>query len=271
VKKSVLVTVFFLSTVVFAEENFISSLPSFLKQVEIVEENSGLRGVDCIYVINLKERPERWDLLSKRFLEQNLKANRMDAVNGWKIPLEQRNRLIDPRIHTNYYLELNGGEVGCLLSHLSIYQDAWERGFEVIWVCEDDIVFNRNVECISSLLEELFFLDPDWDLLYTEHTMFGSTTQRHRPEQSPYKVLNQDVSDTLARTHGRFGTHSMILSKKGLEKVLSYFYSRYFWAPIDVDLHYIGLKEYSIKQGLTHIQSGFTSDTQPTSPLRHGR
>lgn len=270
-KRSFLLIAFFCHTVVFAEESFTSPLPLFLKPIEIVEESSGLRHVDCIYVINLKERPERWDLLSKRFLGQNLKANRFDAVNGWKIPLKQRNELIDPRVNVNYSLELNGGEVGCLLSHLSIYQDAWDRGFEVIWVCEDDIMFNRDVHCISSLLEELFFLDPDWDLLYTEHTMFGSTTQRHRPEQIPYKALNEDVSDRLARTHGRFGTHSMIFSRKGLEKVLSYFYSRYFWAPIDVDLHYIGLREYSIKDGLTCIQSGFISDTQPTSSLRYGK
>ncbi len=256
---------------VFADSSFISPVVSFLKPIEILEEDSRLEGVDCIYVINLKERLERWQSLQEQFLKQNLRANRVDAINGWKIPIEQRNTLVDPRLDPSREITLTGGEIGCSLSHLSIYQDALERGFEVIWVCEDDVRFNGRVDRISPLVEELFFLDPDWDLLYTEHTMFGSVLQRHRPEQIPYKAINQDVSARLARTHGRFGTHSLILSKKGLEKILSYFYSRYFWAAIDVDLHYVGLREYSIKENLTNVQHGFSSDTQPTSSLRSGK
>lgn len=270
-KKYVLITVFLLNISVLAEESFNSSLASFLKPIDLLEEGSGLEGIDCIYVINLKERPERWNLIQEQFVGQNLLANRVDAVNGWKIPLAQRNELIDPRLSTSRNLMLNGGEIGCLLSHLSIYQDALDRGFEVIWVCEDDVKIKENVKNIPSLVEELFWLDPDWDLLYTEHTMFGATLQRHRPEQKPYKAHSEDISATLAKTHGRFGTHSMILSRKGLEKIMSYYYSRYFWTPIDVDLHYIELREYSIKEGIVFIQSGFPSDTQPWSSLRDGK
>ncbi len=270
-KKYAFITCILLHISVFAEEDCISPVFSLLSPIEIVEENSGLEEIDCIYAINLKERPERWNLLQEQFSEQKLRVNRVEAINGWKIPVEQRNKLVDPRLNPSRDLMLTGGEIGCSLSHLSIYQDALERGFQVIWVCEDDIRFNGKVEGVSSLVEELFWLDPDWDLLYTEYTMFGATIQRYRPEQKPYEILNQPVSDTLVRTHGRFGTHSMILSRKGLEKIMAYFCNRYFWAAIDVDLHYMGLKEYSIKQGLTGIQSRFSSDTQPSSALRNGK
>lgn len=254
---------------IFAEEFFLAPLDFFLQPIENVEKDSGLEGIDCIYVINLKERPERWTLVEEQFLEQNLRASRVDAINGWKIPVDQRNVLIDPRVFHSRSLVLNGGEIGCFLSHLSIYQDALERGFNVIWSSEDDIRFNKKVDVISSLVEQLTWLDPEWDLLYTDYTMFGSGTQWHRPEQGAYTVINQQVSSFLARTHGRFGMQSVIFSRNGLEKIMAYYSSRYFWAPIDVDIHYIGLREYSITQNLTSIRSGSSSDTQSTSTLRN--
>jgi GR25 family glycosyltransferase involved in LPS biosynthesis len=252
----------------FAGETSLTPLPAFLTPIEIIEEESGIEDVDCVYVINLKERQERWLSVKEQFSSHKININRVDAVNGWKIPAESRSTLIDPRLSALRKMMLTGGEVGCILSHLSVYQDALERGFETIWVCEDDIRFHGRPEELPSLLEELFFLDPDWDLLYTEHSRLGVRMQRHRPEQIPYIALDQSISDNLARTHGRFGTQSMILSRQGLEKIMFYFYTRYLWSPIDLDLHYIGLREYSLQKGLTKIQSQFRSDTQAISTLR---
>jgi len=239
----------------------------YLSKIENIAPYSGLEKIDCIYVINLKERPERWDHAKKIHDSYQLYPTRMNAVNGWRLSPEEKRSLLDPRVFSSSVLELIGGEVGCLLSHISIYQDALERNLSTIWICEDDIKLNDKVYELPSIIEELSALDPEWDILYTDYTRFGAAHQKPRPEQKPFVPLDIAVSERIARTHGRYGTHSMVLSRKGFEKLLSYFYERCFWSPIDLDLHYAELKEYSVIRSITQVAS-FPSDTQPWSSLK---
>lgn len=245
-------------------------IQGYLSKIESIEPTSGLDEIDCIYVINLKERPERWEHAEKVHAAYHLHPTRIDAVNGWKLSQEERRALLDPRVFSSPFLELIGGEVGCLLSHISIYQDALERDLSTIWICEDDINLNSKVYDLPSIIQELSLIDPDWDILYTDYTRFGATHQNHRPEQKPFIPIDEHISDNLIRIHGRYGTHSMVFSRKGFTKLLSYFYERCFWAPIDLDLQYAELREYSVATSITHVAS-FPSDTQPWSPLKKGK
>jgi GR25 family glycosyltransferase involved in LPS biosynthesis len=194
----------------------------------------------------------------------------MNAVNGWKLSQDEKRALLDPRVFQSPTLELIGGEVGCLLSHISIYQDALNRDLSIIWICEDDVKLNSLVYTLPDILEELSTLDPDWDVLYTDYTRFGAHDQKHRPEQIPFTPIDDAVSTRLSRIQGRYGTHSMLFSKKGYQKLLAYFYQHCFWSPIDVDLQYAELREYSVKESITHVAS-FPSDTQPWSSLKNSR
>jgi GR25 family glycosyltransferase involved in LPS biosynthesis len=163
-------------------------------------------------------------------------------------------------------VKLNGGMIGCLLSHVSIYKDAYERGFNTVWICEDDIKFTDDVKKLSGFVDELNSIDPDWDILYTDYTQHGTGMQAHRPGQSPYRVLSQIVnqSKTLVRMHGRHQTHSMIFSKKGIKKVLDYFTHIHLWTPIDIDIHYVpNIREYSVRKDIaTFINDSPYSDTE---------
>lgn len=243
----------------------------FLRSIEVQVTTSGLKGVDCIYVINLDERPERWAYVKKCFDEQGLRVQRVSAINGWRIPLKDQKRLKEREAPL-----VSAGALGCLLSHVSIYQDAVKRGFDTIWICEDDITFKENKEVISSLLEELNKRDPDWDILYTDYSLRGAGVQAPRPGQSLYAEIHQFVTADLVRIHGRFNTHSMLFSKKGAKKALDYFSRVRVKSPIDVDIHYIpGLREYSARRDIvTSINDSSllaldgSSDTQEVSSLR---
>ena len=68
-----------------------------LKPIELSSSSSGLQGIDCIYVINLDERPTRWEHAKRCFQQEGLCPNRVSAINGWKIPIEKQMALIDPR------------------------------------------------------------------------------------------------------------------------------------------------------------------------------
>lgn len=219
-----------------------SPIFKFLKTIEITEAQSGLASIDSIYVINLDERPEKWLRTKQAFNERSFHPNRVSAVNGWKLQNQKKIQLSGPQT-----IFLSGGEIGCFLSHVSVYQDAVNRGFNTVWICEDDIVFREGGEDIDALVKELSEIDRDWDVLYTDYTTHGTGDQKPRPGQPFYEVLSYPVSDTLLRIHGRHCLHSVIFSKSGLMKILKYFQNLYLWSPIDVDIHYVpGLKEYSV-------------------------
>ena len=51
-----------------------------------------------------------------------------------------------------YCHSLSRGAIGCLMSHLSILQDAWDSGYETIWIIEDDIKVVSNPHELSYLV-----------------------------------------------------------------------------------------------------------------------
>lgn len=241
-----------------------TKLEKYLQPLYAPITPSGLNGVDCIYVINLQERPERWKRTENAFLAQGLVANRVNAVNGWKIPQWKKTILFGP-----YNVNLDGGAIGCLLSHVSIYKDAYQRGFKIVWICEDDIEFIKDITHVDALLQEVSSIDPEWDILYTDHTLHGMDAQSLRPNQAPYISKHEVLSPTLVHIHGRHCAHSILFSRKGLKKILDYFTHVYLYSALDVDIHMVpGLREYSASTDLvTSIKKGSYSDTERTSSL----
>ena len=119
-------------------------------------------------VINLKDRSDRLTLFSKE--NPNLKFEVLPAVDGTKIEyaklLEQgfdvNHDWIDPIENT----PLTKGEVGCFLSHWSIWQKCIEKNEKVL-VLEDDarVTNDFNLNEIDALSEIYDFLSEKYQLL----------------------------------------------------------------------------------------------------------
>ena len=251
-------------------EDNLTPTGNYLKPIELTENNSGLKSVDCIYVINLDHRPEKWERVQHSFHKRKCHPNRVSAFHGWELTDVDKQQLKGP--YTNSprqpgHVEIKDGAIGCLLSHVSIYKDAHERGFNNIWICEDDIRFKGDIDQIPKFIKELDRLDPDWDILYTDRITHGATVQQPRPNQPIFMpILKKRIigSDSLYRIHGRHQTHSMIFSKRGIKKALDYFTHTYLYSPVDIDLHYIPtIREYSVKKDIvTYRKENSASDTE---------
>jgi GR25 family glycosyltransferase involved in LPS biosynthesis len=158
-----------------------------------------IRNVDFIYMINLDQRPEKWQRSIDQLLPYHIIPYRFSAVNGWELSLETINDVglkYSPEMHggfmgTSYPMTdhfdpsheliqnfgqtyfchcLSRGAIGINLSHLSILKDALDSGYETIWVMEDDIEVLENPHSISDLIEKL---DQsvgynNWDILFTD-------------------------------------------------------------------------------------------------------
>ncbi len=242
---------------------FLVALLNFTRPIEIVESHSGLNGVDCIYVINLEERLERWERTKKCFESQGLHVNRVSAVNGWKLTPMQKAELAGP-----YPIRIPAGAIGCLLSHVSVYKDALEREWNRIWVVEDDVEFKEGVAQVSAVIDRLERIDPHWDVLYTDYKPHGIDAQDPRPYQRFYQPRWMQLNEDLMSIHGRHETHSMLISRNGLSKLLHYFARVHVWSPLDIDIHYVPtLREYCTTRDVVTEVSQSHSDTASSSEL----
>jgi GR25 family glycosyltransferase involved in LPS biosynthesis len=256
--------IFFLSLVGWGWLNFFSAnleaciypyetpVVKYLKPIEISEFESGLELVDCIYVINLDIRPEKWQRMKTLFEAQNIKINRMSGINGWEISEEVKRELVG-----NYPIRMLGGQFGCYLSHLSTVKDAYKRGFNIIWILEDDIEFTEDVNQIPYLLAKLSGIDPDWDVFYTDIDIknragerIPSVTSDFRPDQEYYPLncytARTVIDKDIMKIGQRFGLHSVLISRKGIKKIIDYFTHVYLWTAVDIDIHYIPtIRQYS--------------------------
>lgn len=216
----------------------------YIKTVE-VQEYSGLNLVDCIYVINLDERPKKWEKTEKLLCSFGLTPSRVSAINGWNLSKAAKKPLFG-----NYGITLRGGQIGCLLSHLSVIADAKKRDFSIAWVCEDDIEILEDPAVLEEVILELSSTDPDWDILFTDinsKNSRGKLIQNElifaRPDQplfpEAYYRKRIPVSETLERVHFRVGTYSYLISQRGVNKILNYFSHVYLYLPIDLDMHFI--------------------------------
>ncbi|MCI5051983.1 MAG: glycosyltransferase family 25 protein [Simkaniaceae bacterium] len=225
----------------------------YSKLLRKIEEppQSSIEGIDSIRVINLDSRPELWHRLEPLLNYHNIKCQRFSAISGWEFPWEILQEALTRR--------LTGGPLGCLLSHLSILNDAISRNHNVIWTLEDDPEVRRDPKLLTRYIEDLTQFDPKWDVLYTD---VDWTNRNGIPikflslpieKKTPLKPLSfytkrTVVCNNIARIHGRYGTVSMIFSKRGMRKIVRHFLNSddIVW-PYDIEIHLIpGIRQYGL-------------------------
>lgn len=238
----------------------------YLRKVEVVA-HSNIGKVDCIYVINLDERPEKWACVKRQFDQYGLAVTRVSGINGWNLQQAEKEELFGP-----YPVRCSPGHIGCMLSHLSIIRDAFERGLNVIWAMEDDVEILEDPRQVTDLLKALGEIDPEWDILYTDVDFRnGENYTRNlsldpRPGQGLPHLLHfvkrVDVSEDFTRMRYRYGAHSLLISRRGIEKLHRYFMHVYFWTHYDNDMHYVpGIKQYSLTRDIVSNLRVSISDT----------
>lgn len=257
------------------------ALHDHLKKAEGKGDNHKIRNIDFIYMINLDKRPEKY-ALSKQYLEKyGIHPYRFSAVNGWELSKEaiwdvglKYQPGMTPLLATTFPFEVNGmvkshefmseygktyfchclgpGAIGCSLSHISILQDAYDSGYQTIWVMEDDVEVIQDPNILSDLINELDLLvgADNWDVLFTDYD-YRIGVNKYLPTYGAQKRPDMDCSqqerfsDKYAkkiqisehfRTMGsRFGTASMIIRRSGIIKLLEFSKARNIFLPYDLE------------------------------------
>lgn len=259
--------------------------------------------IDFIYMINLDQRPEKFSLSCERLAPYGIYPFRFSAVNGWELSLETINDVgvrLEPwmdrgqwgtfypqegdgspqhevvnAIGKNYFCHcMSKGAIGIVLSHLSILQDAYDSGYETIWVMEDDIKIVQDPQILPFLIDRLDALvgREGWDLLFTDRDTLNNqgnpvpcTAFAWRPNFTPRNPLKfglrEDVGSDFRRIGARYGAYSMIVRRSGIKKLLDFFKNYQIFLPYDMDFTLPNnIQLYTVLQDVVTTQPGAPSD-----------
>ncbi|XP_046681820.1 glycosyltransferase 25 family member [Homalodisca vitripennis] len=172
-------------------------------------------GVDRVFMINLRRRPERRQRMEQCFAELGVQAITVDAVDGRELTdamLEEMGITLMGGYTDPYHKRpMKRGEIGCFLSHYSIWKKVVQSGDEVVMVLEDDVRFEAFFrQKVEALLDELKSLALDWDLVYLG--------RKRLQEQDEVFVPG---SKMLVRPNYSYWTLGYLLSQSGARKLLA--------------------------------------------------
>ncbi len=278
-----------------------ASVEEHLKKIEDKSGHHQMRNIDFIYMINLDQRPEKFQKSQDQFDPHLIYPYRFSAVNGWELSLEAINDLgvkyqsgmrrgimctcylldgnfephheMGQRIGQAYFCHcMSRGAIGIVLSHLSVLQDAYDSGYETIWVMEDDIEIVQNPHTISNLVEELDRTvgKGGWDILFTDResrnnngtpSTCDSYAKRINMSSRKTHVVKNKISPTFRVIEARYGAYSMIIRRSGMKKILD-FYKRYdVYLPYDMDMFIIPkLRFFTVLRDVVTTRIGAESD-----------
>ena len=277
-------------------------LAEHYKKITDQKSCTPIKNVDFIYVINLDQRPEKFLHTQEELAPYGITPYRFSAVNGWELPLEvinqvgvkyepwMKNDLMGtcylPENNTlpqheilhvpgrNYFCHcMSIGAIGIALSHLSILQDAYDSGYETIWVMEDDIEIIKDPHLITNAIEKLDDLvgRDNWDFLFTDQDTKGQdgkyvpcTAYAQKPNytpDNPYKFQERvDVSEDFRKIGARYGAYSVIVTRSGMKKMLD-FHKEGIFLPYDMEYTLPNdIRFYNVRDDIVSTQPQALSD-----------
>ncbi|MCI5051978.1 MAG: glycosyltransferase family 25 protein [Simkaniaceae bacterium] len=281
-----------------------AKVQDYFKQINNKTKGHSFGCINFVYMINLDHRTEKYQMTMDQLAPFGIKPFRFSAVNGWRLTTQDLQEIgvkFDKTMRrsaiSTHFLEIDGkevkshellgkvgrtyfchcitrGPIGCYLSHLSILQDAYDSGYEVIWIVEDDIEVMRNPKLLLKYINELNQLvgKNQWDLFFTD-VDYRIGKNKHlkcvgadfRPnydtrDQSKFSV-DHPVSKNLRRVSSRFGSHSMIWTRAGMKKMLDFSKKYQFYLPYDLDFHLPpGIQIYAVRNDVVTNKLDSISD-----------
>lgn len=279
-----------------------AELEDFFKKAENKSSIHQMENIDFIYMINLDKRPEKYQMSLKALKRYDIVPYRFSAVNGWELENSTINQigiiyntdmnfqetvstytLIDGKEKIDYhdiknegtcyfYKNLSRGAIGIALSHLSVLQDAFDSGYETIWIMEDDVEVIRDPRIIPKLIKKLDVIDDNWDILFTDPETRApngkvvkvcATCPRpnFKIRATKYYCYRKKINKDFTLKRARYGAYSYIIRRSGIQKILEFYKKYKIYAAYDIDCFYApDLKIYTCNKRIVSSRCDAQTD-----------
>jgi len=228
-----------------------------------------------------------WELSVEAINDVGLKcAKGMEQLLATSYPIEMGGEPLHDymgQVGRAYFVHgMAKGTIGCSLSHISILKDAWDSNYETIWVLEDDITVLRNPNMLSDLIDQLDVQvgKENWDVLFTDQNYrlaegkyLIASGAAERPDMdcslearySPCYTSTHQISSDFRKITARFATHSMIIRRSGIKKLLEWSLAHHIYLPYDLENYLpLGINRYSLTYDVvSNLPNAITDNAQP--------
>lgn len=134
------------------------------------------------------------------------------AYDDWN--LDNGNVVVNHDINPFWHRDVTMGEIGCTLSHVAIWEDAYKNGYENILVYEDDIVADNWTHGQS--WERM-----DWEQLEKVKELNYDLFYLGRVLQNGFDgIKDTPIDDMICKPGYSYTTHGYMLSKSGIKKIV---------------------------------------------------
>lgn len=286
-----------------------AGISSHYKKIEDKRGGFGVDEIDFIYLINLDQRTERWTHCLDVLLPYGIFPQRVSGIYGWTLPVSvlndmslkfERGMSVGAESVMFFPPEYEGkpkflyltsadygkgvfsgwtvkGTIGCSLTHLSILKDAYDSGYNTIWVLEDDIDILDDPHKLPALIQELDSLvgPGGWDVLYTDYdrliidpdkTVAAQFPMYWRPDMPfldvEFLAEYEHINENFTKIGARMRAHSIIYRRSGLKKILDFYEEHNNFLPYDTELCLVpDIQTYVLRKDIVSVHE-VTSDTR---------
>ena len=170
-----------------------------------------------IFIINLEKDIQRREHMKLLCKEYKLKYHFVKAIDGAELDKNTVVKVCDQKACIRSIdRELTINEIGCALSHLSIYNKMIDENIENALIFEDDILIEQAA--LVSLMDSLYKLPNDWELvLLGNHQGIAKDYETQSSIWSKKKISN--THKLLRPIKLAYGAHGYLINLRGAKKL----------------------------------------------------
>ena len=179
-----------------------------------------------ILIINLDSSFKRLTSIKNQCEQLGIGFERVRAVQGNKIPPEEKSRIYN--VETNkqkYYKLLTDGEIGCYFSHTLCWQKILDDDLDFALVLEDDAILHST---LPKYISEIAKLNTNWDYIKLSHG------RKKKHIEKTIALTGDLLLGTCAKLPSTCS--GQFISKSGAKKLLSTAFP--ISRPVDSDIQY---------------------------------
>ena len=171
-------------------------------QHDVVESDRRWAAVDRVFIINMKERPDRYDAILRELASARAPFDRVTHVPG-----------VDARGGEAAQL---AGQIACLCSHIHTMRQAHAGQYRHVLVLEDDFAFTSDLEQHLSDLKTFFDRSYPYWICLIATSKYGAI----EPKDDLVSLSYQRVTNTAGYLVSREGVERLLpVFEKALERL----------------------------------------------------
>lgn len=127
-----------------------------------------------VFLVNLDRNPERLAAADRQLRQCGVDYERMPAVDGKLLSKEEQNAAVDGfRLWCSQGRKLRPGEIGCAMSHYSIYRRMIKEELDVACILEDDVILDQKFKTVLDQVRSWIDIEKRQVCLLSNHTGKG--------------------------------------------------------------------------------------------------